>query len=442
MRIAHRRAKIAGLMGFAAVCLVILGYLYVLAGGTFPWQSAGYRFTALVPEAFQLVPNGDVRRAGVKIGKIDAVSSRGSMAVVSVELDPGQGPVYRDGSVLVRTKTLVGENYLELDPGHFPAGRLPDGGVLQLTQAKEAVQLDQILSGLDSRTRAAIRRDLDALGPGFSGRGSQLNQLFGAIKPVAVDGGVVMRILASERAQLATVVDATGQVMQAFADRTADVQRLAVAAKATAVAAASRDQALGAAIDELPATLVQVRASVNRLARFSTSATPVLADLHTAVRDLGPVFPRLRPAAAQARALFKQLPAFVQRANPMLAALRLLTTAGTPAIASLDALLRQTNPMLAYLQGYVGDIGTFFATVGSATDTVDVLGNLARLQLLFDPASLTGFTPQMQQLLQALVGAGGLGKVNAITLNAYPKPGTAGNPQPFSGTYPRLQPSR
>jgi hypothetical protein len=48
----------------------------------------------------------------------------------------------------------------------------------------------------------------------------------------------------------------------------------------------------------------------------------------------------------------------------------------------------------------------------------------------------------MQQLLQALVAASGLGKVNAITLNAYPKPGTAGNPQPFSGTYPRLQPSR
>jgi virulence factor Mce-like protein len=442
MKIANRGGKIAGIAVFAAICILIFAYLYGLAGGTFPWQSTGYEFTALVPDAFQLVPNGDVRRAGVKIGKINSVSSKGDMAVIGIELDPGQGAVYRDGSVLVRTKTLVGENYLDLSPGNPTSGRLPTGGTLQLSQAGEAVQLDKILSGLDAPTRAAIRRDLHALGPGLSNRGTQLNELFGAIKPVAVDGGAVMAILKSESGELGTVVDGTGQVMQAFADRTSDVQRLAIAAKAAAAAAASRDQALGAAIDELPATLVQVRASVNRLASFSSSAAPVITNLRTAVRDLGPVFPRLRPAAAQARALFRQLPAFVRRANPMLSALRLFTVAGTPAIASLDALLLQANPILAYLQPYVGDVGAFFATVGSATDTTDVMGNLARLQLLFDPQSLTVFTPAMQQLLKALVQAGGLSQLNSITLNPYPKPGTAGNPQPFSGTYPRLQPGK
>jgi hypothetical protein len=48
----------------------------------------------------------------------------------------------------------------------------------------------------------------------------------------------------------------------------------------------------------------------------------------------------------------------------------------------------------------------------------------------------------MQQLLKALVQAGGLSRLNSITLNPYPKPGTAGNPQPFLGTYPRLQPGK
>jgi len=370
---------------------------------------------------------------------VESISTREGMALVRLALDKGHSPVYRDGTVLLRTKTLVGENYIELDSGHPQAGALPDGGTLPLSAAKEAVQLDDILSGLDARTRSAVRRNLDALGAGFSGRGTQVNSLFAAVKPVAVDGGAVMRILRRRRDELARVVDATGQVMQSLADRTIDLRRLATGAKASAEAAASRDAALGQAIDELPATLRQARASVTKLGSFSRRAAPVVSDLRTAVHHLAPVFPRLRPAAAQTSALLKSLPAFNRRPNPMLAALPVFAKAGTPAITALDATLRQANPALAYLAPYSRDVSTFFATVGSANDTTDAVGNLARLFLIVDEGSLDNWTPEMRKLLGVLFDSGGLSKTHAIGSNAYPKPGKAGNPEQFTGEYPRLQ---
>ena len=49
---------------------------------------------AAVPDAFQLVNNADVRRAGVKIGKVTSVTDTNGHSLVGFELQSGQAPVY------------------------------------------------------------------------------------------------------------------------------------------------------------------------------------------------------------------------------------------------------------------------------------------------------------------------------------------------------------
>ena len=427
MRIEHRRWKITGLLAFTAVCVAIFLYLYVAAGGNIR-LSTPYQAKVNVPTAFQLVQNGDVRRAGVKVGVVTDITNRGDTGLVSIEVDDEHAPLYRDATVRVRTKTLVGENYLELNPGSPKAGELPDGGTLPLERAQEAVQLDEILDSLDASTRKSVQRNLDTLGPGFEDRGKDLNRLWAAARPTSRDGGTVMQILSAQRRELAALVDNTGETMQAFGDRGEQVRTLARQAKRTAIAAASRDDAFRAAFRELNPTLRQARTSVTRLGDFSMRSAPVVSRLADVADDLDPVMRDLRPAVNETRALFSELPGALKAADPLLRQLRPFAGKLEPAIGSLDAFLRQAGPAVGYLSPFAKEIGGMFANNGDVFALKDAVGNFGRVHGLYSYSSLTAFSPEMRKAMAALTAMGATSLSDGERQNGYPEPGTIAEP--------------
>ncbi|CAB4909122.1 unannotated protein [freshwater metagenome] len=432
MRIENRIGKLLTIAVFMIATLGIFGWLFVKAGGDLPGGESGNRARALVPTAFQLVPNADVRRAGVKVGRVKDVTNRGSVGVVSFEVDKDQGTLYKNATVRIRTKTLVGENYVELDPGSPKAGPLGDNGVLPLAQAGEAVQLDEILSGLDDRTRKAIQANLDSLGGGFGERGAQLSRLFGTTPVTLKNVQELSDLLGDQKPQLAKMVDQTGQVLQAFANRTADVRNLAVQGQRTAAAAASRDAQIGATLAQLPDTLRQLEETSAKLGRVSRRSTPVTADLRVAMASLPAVTKRLEASANAGRELFDVLPSVSRRADPMLAKLKDFSGATKDAVPSIDALMRNLNPALRYLKPHARDIGTVWANLGSATDTRDVTGNLGRVHALVDEETVTGLPKEVYEVVQQLTTIGGFSNVRGVKRNAYPDPGT--RRAPVAGT--------
>jgi phospholipid/cholesterol/gamma-HCH transport system substrate-binding protein len=247
-------------------------------------------------------------------------------------------------------------------------------------------------------------------------------------------------VLNNQRAQLGDVVAQTGAVMQAIANRTQDLRTLITGGMQAAQAVASRDTALKQSLVELPSTLAQARTSVTKLAAFSGLATPVIANLRVAVANLGPVIRDLKPTAASARRLFDALPAFLRVANPLLARLKSFSSAAQPAIPGIEALLRETNPALAYLQPYSAEIGGFLMNFGNILQKENRTGDfIGRCLCPVSVESYTGYTPQQQALVKALIKAGGLGGIANPTANPLRRPGllpTAN--QPFTGTYPRL----
>jgi phospholipid/cholesterol/gamma-HCH transport system substrate-binding protein len=438
MRIDNRGWKIAGLLVFAAACSAILVLLYIGAGGKLRLHKP-YQVKVQVPTAFQLVHNGDVRRAGVKVGVVDNITNQGADGLVTIELNKQTAPVYRDATVRVRTKTLVGENYLDIDPGTPQAGALPSGATLPLARAGEAVQLDQILSSLDPKTRKDVQRNLDTLGPGLRDRGESLNRLWAAAKPTARDGGTVLRVLAGQKREVAALVQDTGTVMKAFGDRAAQVRTLATQAKVTAEATASRDREFASALHELAPTVVQAQSSVDKIAGFSGRATPVVSDLAGVSRDLRPALDDLRPAAQQTRALFKELPGALRAANPLLTRLRPFSTQLSPAIESLDAFLRQANPAVGYFKPFADEIGGVFANNGSVFQTKDAVGHKGRVHAVLSASSYTGFSPAMKKAVTALIDLGAYELYDSEKVNAYPQPGSIGHPRDLEGGYPRVE---
>ena len=124
--------RMIAMVGFTLSVFAILIFLWLAFGGTVPLQAQGYRFTVNMPEAATLAVEADVRMAGVNVGKVKSkeLDKGGARTIVDVQLDNQYAPIPKDTHAILRQKTLLGETYLELAPGHKSAGMLPDGGRL------------------------------------------------------------------------------------------------------------------------------------------------------------------------------------------------------------------------------------------------------------------------------------------------------------------------
>ncbi len=102
-----------------------------------------------------------VRIAGVRVGKVDGISLRpDGTAIVHLALDPGVE--LREGaSAQVRSLGLLGDKYVELQPGAQGAPRLPQGALLEGSSA----------AGFEDLTKMAtdIGKDLKELSSALAG---------------------------------------------------------------------------------------------------------------------------------------------------------------------------------------------------------------------------------------------------------------------------------
>ncbi len=431
------RMKTFGLIAFVLVCMLTLAYLYQTAGGRIR-LSQPYNAKALVPDTFNIVPNSDIRKDGVTIGRVKTVEPSGQVGEVLFEIeDEDHAQLYRDATVKVRTKTLVGESYLEVDAGDPRTGELPSGATLPLEQAVESVPLERILSTLDGKTREEVRRNLAGLGEGLDGRGGDLNRTFGAMKPFVASTGGLVRALEPQKQQLAALIGNTGEVLEAFGERETAFRELVTDAKQTAEAVAARDTKLAEVIDELEPTLERAESSVAKLSSFSTRATPVTRDLKVAATNLGPVVEDLGPTARQTRTLFNELEPFLDRVEPLLDELRPASGSLRELVGPLDAVLRQANPIANFLKPYDRELAAFFSNVGDIV-SADAVGNRGRVFPVLNANSLTGLNSVPSRLVDALVSELGLQELYNPGVNPYPKPGTVGDPKAGDGTYPAV----
>jgi phospholipid/cholesterol/gamma-HCH transport system substrate-binding protein len=442
MKVGNLAAKGIGVSLITLGAVIILAYFYTAAGGKLRiGEGDSYKVSA-VTQPQQILKHADVRASGVKIGSVSNVTNRvtpnGTLAIIEMELKKEHSPVFRDATVTVRQKTLVGENYVDLKPGTPQAGEMPKKGELPLSRDQEVAPVDKILNALDAPTRERISHNLQVLGAGWKGRSKDWNRLLGAMKPTFSDGGRVMGILEDQKEKVAALIAQTGTVMQAIANRTNDMRTLVRSAKTASEAVARRDSTLAEGLDEFPATLRQARGSVAKLSGFSSRATPVVGDLRVALKELRPVFTKLEPTARSTRQLFDELPPLLKVADPMLTRLRSFSGAAGPALPQLEATLRQINPALTYLKPYNRDLGSALGNFGSVL-AFDGLGAIGSCGCPVSDRSFSNWTPEMRAAVAVLLDQGILARLNHMENNPVRKPGRLPNAgEPFTGTYPRV----
>ena len=415
--------QLAVIVLFALSCFGLLLYLWLSFGGASPLAPKGYRFQVDFPQASQLGEQADVRISGVPVGRVAQVGpGPGNSTRATIELDARFAPARRDMRALLRTKTLLGEAYVELTPGRPSAPPIPEGGTLGADRVQPAVALDEILRALTPRTRAAFGTWMESMAAGYRGRQRDISNALGVLPPFTEDTGTLAAVLHEQSADVERVVHDTGIVFAALSRRRDQLQQLIRGGDATFGAIGRSNRALARAFALLPGFERSVQQTLPRLDAFAAKAGPALTALGPAVAEMTPTF---RAAARGAPALDGALGG--------LRALTRVSVRGVPALvavlgglrtlfAALPPPLRNLEPILGWLGRYVPDVQAFVGNVTAASQVSEKppVGAPRGIPLLHEFRA--------EAMVNQLALAGQPARPGAARANAYGRPGTGDVP--------------
>jgi phospholipid/cholesterol/gamma-HCH transport system substrate-binding protein len=395
--------RISNLVAGVIAAVVILSVCYLVFGGSLPFGSSPFVLKATFTVETNLHLDSPVRIAGVNVGQVtsvDRVPGSPTAAIVGMTIEPSALPIHADATVDIRPRLfLEGNYYVDLHPGTPAAPTVSTGATLPAANTTGPVQLDRVLSALNSTARANLQTLLQGLGATLNGRptpaqdasqdpsqrgltaGQSLNaSLKYATNAFRASAIVNQALLGSAPHDLSGVVSGNAHVFQALASQQTRLADLVTVFNATMGALAARQQDLSTTIALLPPLL---RAQDSALGPLDASFHPTQAfarELTPSIKQLDPTIGAGLPWIAQATALLSR-----KYLGGLLSSL-------TPAVQNTAATLGSTKTLL----------GGSDALARCLVHNVIPTGN----QTIQDPPLTTGLQVY-QELFQSAVGLAG-----------------------------------
>jgi phospholipid/cholesterol/gamma-HCH transport system substrate-binding protein len=357
--------------GFALSCFGILLFLWVTFGGPTPFRAKPYEIKVPFNEATQLAEQSDVRISGVNVGKVQniALAPNGRQALATVDIDNKYGPLPESTRAILRTKTLLGETYIELTPGDSNGPELADGGTLPEANIAESVQLDEIFRTFDPETRAAFQSWMQEAAVAINGQGQGLSYAIGEFEPTFTDLDKLFRVLDTQRLAVGQLFRNGATTFEALRGREGELADLIQSSNAVFQTTARRDRDIEALFRAFPTFQDESRLTLNRLKAFAVNADPLMRQLVPAAEQLSPTLIAFANLAPEAKGFFEGLSKVIAEAPTGFPALRkLFRDDFPPLLRAADPFLRNLNPIFTGLNLYRSEVTSFFGNIAAATN--------------------------------------------------------------------------
>jgi phospholipid/cholesterol/gamma-HCH transport system substrate-binding protein len=401
--------------GFALSCFGILLFLWITFGGPTPFKAKPYEINVPFKEATQLAQQSDVRISGVSVGKVQDIvlAPNGKEAMAKVDIDDKYGPLPANTRAVLRTKTLLGETYIELTPGDRDGPKLADGGVLPAAQIAESVQLDEIFRTFNAKTRAAFQSWQQEAALSIEGQGASLSYAFGELEPTFTQFDRLFRVLDSQQLAVKQLFRNGATSLRALRGRQGELANLIQSSNAVFTTTAARDREIEALFRAFPTFQDESRLTLERLKSFSINADPVMKQLVPVAEQLSPTLIAFSKFAPEAKGFFEGLEPVIDRAPTGFPAVRkLFRDEFPPLLRAVDPFLRNLNPVLTGLGLYKHELTATMANV-SAISNAKLPTNAAGNQVHYLRA-LGPFTTESPATYPS--------RTTANRTNAYPQP--------------------
>ena len=402
----RHRSRVSNLAAGAIAAVVILAVCYLVFGGGLPFRSAPFTLKATFTVETQLHLGSPVRIAGVNVGTVTGIQRVGgnsSAAVATMSIQQSGLPIHADATADIRPRLfLEGNFYIDLHPGTPDVPTVSTGATLPASQTTGPVQLDRVLSALQSNSRADLQTLLRGLGRSFDGKptaaedatqdpsvqgltaGQALNRSLkyaaGAFKASTI---VNAALLGSQPRDLSGVVAGSAHTFGALASASNRLQDLVTAFNTTMGALAAKQDDLSTTISLLPpflrtadSALTSLQASFGPTQRFAAALTP-------SVKQTAATITAGLPWLAQSAALFSP-----EELGGLLSSLTPAIQGTSSTLISSKALLNGSNTLAKCF-----------------VHTVIPTGN----EKIADPPLTTGIQVY-QELFQSAVGLASIGQ--------------------------------
>jgi phospholipid/cholesterol/gamma-HCH transport system substrate-binding protein len=228
-----------------------------------------------------------VRVSGVQIGTLSAVKLQNGYAIVKMNLDKKYSHViHKDATAFLRPKTGLQDMFIELNPGDPPSPVVNPGYTIPLAQTAPEVNVDEILSSLDTDTRAYLQLLVNGAGQGLNNRGGELAQVLERFEPTHRDLARLNQAVAARGADLQHLVTSLRRLNDALVTQTAQIGSLIVSSSKVFRATASVNGQISQTIADLPATLQQARTTLGKVQTFASLLGPTATKLLPAAHAL------------------------------------------------------------------------------------------------------------------------------------------------------------
>jgi phospholipid/cholesterol/gamma-HCH transport system substrate-binding protein len=359
--------------GFALSCFGILLFLWVTFGGPTPFRAKPYELKVPFNEATQLAEQSDVRISGVNVGKVRNIvlAPNGRQALATVDIDDKYAPLPESTRAILRTKTLLGETYIELTPGSNDGPEIADGGTLPEANIAESVQLDEIFRTFDPETRAAFQSWMQEAAIAINGQAQGLSYGLAELEPTFAELDKLFRVLDTQRLAVSQLFRNGATTFESLRGREGELASLIQSSNAVFQTTARRDRDIEALFRAFPTFQDESRLTLNRLKTFAVNANPLMKQLVPAAEELSPTLIAFANLAPEAKGFFEGLGPVIDRAPTGFPALRkLFRDDFPPLLRAVDPFLRNLNPILTGLNLYKNEFTSVFANVAAASNAV------------------------------------------------------------------------
>jgi phospholipid/cholesterol/gamma-HCH transport system substrate-binding protein len=334
----------AGAIGIVVV--VVFSYLaYTKFANLFASQ---YTLNATFANANGLQPGSFVRIAGVNVGTVSKVSpepgcnpsskdqSACKAAEVSMTIQNQGLPIHRDATFAIRPRIfLEGNFFVDVSPGTPSAPVARKGYTFPVQQGIEPVQFDQVLTGLQSNTRANLQTLLKQYGTAVKVGGPAFNKSVRYWLPAYEYTSIVAHdALGLQPHDLSNWIAAQGPVAGAIDAHPERLKSLITDFNTTANAFARVNTSLEDTVVQLPRALAAAIPAFNALNASFPPLRQLARALIPGVKSTGPTVDASLP-------FITQLNDLVQPAE-----LRGLTADLKPTVPALAALTNDTIPLM------------------------------------------------------------------------------------------------
>jgi len=404
--------------------LLATGALIVVGGAGSTASGSDPTYKIELDNAFGLASGEQFKVAGVPAGTITSVDldQKTMHALVTIQVtESGFGSFRSDAFCESRPQSLIGEYFLNCDPGHSGSTLAP-GSTIPVSQTQSTIPADLLQDIMRMPYRERLTLIINELGAAVAGNAQNLQAALQRAVPALTQTDNLLNLLANDSHTLQDLTATANSLVTALANHSGDVQRFIDQANNIATETATQQVALKGTFHDLPGFLEQLRPALQKLGAATDANTPVLDNLNA--------------SAGQIDTLLTVLPSFSNAARPAIRSLGQASVTGRVAVIAARPTVRHLNTFAKSLPELAQNLAIVLHALDDRSRAVEK-----------DPRSpggqgYTGLEALLQYVFNQtldLVYLGPWGHVQAINIfvspscSAYATPGTVANNLKLSG---------